>query len=238
MILRNDGPAHLAMLELAQALREARSKLGSGMAFHHWCEANGISVAHQRMAFLAGNLPHRTRHGVTKPTPTGTTNLYRAFNGDGTLLYVGVALIPIRRFSQHRDQAPWFDEIANITMERFPSREAASRSTTSWAATHEPGPWLGAAGLSGGAALRAHEETYPKEFSFRGLRTAEVACKVYPLAENRPPRNAETAGVSRALHLLRAKGRVDKQFGQWILLGAGTRAGVEQTLTLTDAAIR
>ncbi len=58
------------------------------------------------------------------------TALYRHFDAEGRLLYVGVSKNAAARFSQHADK-PWFDEIANMTVERFPTRaeaEAAERA--------------------------------------------------------------------------------------------------------------
>jgi hypothetical protein len=125
-------------------------------------------------------------------------------------------------------------------------------------------------------ALRAHEESYPGGAFFIAMGTADIARKVYqPLAERqaaealaavqakaeaegrwfheppaftiRPPTNAETAAVSRALHLLRAKGRVEVSYNhdnrwyedgvpgegwvygsRWSLPDAKTRVGMER----------
>jgi len=52
-------------------------------------------------------------------------HLYRHFDESGTLLYVGVSISTASRLSQHRDTSHWFEEIANVTIERFETREAA-----------------------------------------------------------------------------------------------------------------
>lgn len=52
------------------------------------------------------------------------TAVYRMFDRAGDLLYVGVSLAVMTRFVQHSDK-PWADEIANMTIERFPTRQAA-----------------------------------------------------------------------------------------------------------------
>ena len=52
------------------------------------------------------------------------TALYRHFDADGVLLYVGIARSVTARFAQHED-SPWDDLIASITVERFATREEA-----------------------------------------------------------------------------------------------------------------
>lgn len=53
------------------------------------------------------------------------TGLYRHYNMQGDLLYVGISLNAVNRSYGHSRAAPWWDEITNITVERFPSRGAA-----------------------------------------------------------------------------------------------------------------
>lgn len=52
------------------------------------------------------------------------TTLYRHFNKDGDLLYIGVSLSPFYRTKQHQ-KAPWHDEIATIKLEHYPDRISA-----------------------------------------------------------------------------------------------------------------
>ena len=51
--------------------------------------------------------------------------LYRHFTADGTLLYVGISLSALNRLGQHRQNAEWFDKIARVEIEHFPTRAAA-----------------------------------------------------------------------------------------------------------------
>lgn len=51
--------------------------------------------------------------------------LYRFFSEDGALLYVGISADPFKRMTQHRDGKPWWSEVAQVTIERHPSRSAA-----------------------------------------------------------------------------------------------------------------
>ena len=53
------------------------------------------------------------------------TTLYRHFNVDGVLLYVGVSLSAIHRLSQHADHSKWYNEISKVEMEHFCDRPSA-----------------------------------------------------------------------------------------------------------------
>lgn len=50
--------------------------------------------------------------------------LYRHFNKDGTLLYVGISLSALARLKQH-ETSQWHDEIDSITIQKFLCRYAA-----------------------------------------------------------------------------------------------------------------
>lgn len=56
------------------------------------------------------------------------TQLYRHYDSSGNLLYVGVSLNVAARLMQHRRNAEWFGEIANITVEHFDNRTDALRA--------------------------------------------------------------------------------------------------------------
>lgn len=53
------------------------------------------------------------------------TALYRHFDAEGRLLYVGISLRYTDRTRSHRINAGWFDQIATITIEWFLSRVQA-----------------------------------------------------------------------------------------------------------------
>lgn len=56
----------------------------------------------------------------------GPCNLYRHFDVDGRLLYVGISNSAIARLKEHQHgHSHWVDEIAHMTVETFPSREIA-----------------------------------------------------------------------------------------------------------------
>lgn len=50
--------------------------------------------------------------------------LYRHFDADEQLLYIGISGSSIRRFFGHVRQSPWADQVATIRIERFPTRIA------------------------------------------------------------------------------------------------------------------
>jgi hypothetical protein len=51
-------------------------------------------------------------------------HLYRHFDADGLLLYVGISINAINRLYQHSNASAWFDEIKTITIEHFDSLDA------------------------------------------------------------------------------------------------------------------
>ncbi len=56
---------------------------------------------------------------------TDQTELYRHYDSDGDLLYVGVSLSTVQRLMHHRGVSKWFDQIARIDIERFATRGEA-----------------------------------------------------------------------------------------------------------------
>lgn len=53
------------------------------------------------------------------------TDLYRHFDADGNLLYVGISLSAFERFRQHKRTSSWASKAVRMEMERFPSRDEA-----------------------------------------------------------------------------------------------------------------
>ena len=51
--------------------------------------------------------------------------LYRHWDAEDRLLYVGISLSAVARFQQHKQSAGWFADVAKITIENFPTRELA-----------------------------------------------------------------------------------------------------------------
>ena len=61
------------------------------------------------------------------PVPTA---LYRHFDKDGDLLYVGISLSPLARTKKHKEVAGWYREVATITIEWLPSKMEALEAET------------------------------------------------------------------------------------------------------------
>lgn len=53
------------------------------------------------------------------------TIVYQYFAADGTLLYVGMTDNPTARHIRHKNESPWFAEVATIERESYALREVA-----------------------------------------------------------------------------------------------------------------
>lgn len=51
--------------------------------------------------------------------------LYRFYDANGALLYIGIALQPFARMGQHRREKSWWGEVATVTIEHHHSRADA-----------------------------------------------------------------------------------------------------------------
>lgn len=52
-------------------------------------------------------------------------HLYRHFNLEGELLYVGISLSALNRLAKHKSSSHWFNEITNVTIQKFSTKEEA-----------------------------------------------------------------------------------------------------------------
>lgn len=55
-------------------------------------------------------------------------HLYRHFDADNNLLYVGISVDALKRLKQHNKKAKWFNDIAHITIEKFPDRKSVEEA--------------------------------------------------------------------------------------------------------------
>lgn len=62
--------------------------------------------------------------------PPGRTALYRLFNADGQLLYVGISSDPPTRYVNHAYEKLWWHEVATTTEEWIETRAEALREET------------------------------------------------------------------------------------------------------------
>lgn len=53
------------------------------------------------------------------------TFLYRHFDENGCLLYIGISLNVVGRLSQHREHSGWYRQIRSVSVESFPTRQDA-----------------------------------------------------------------------------------------------------------------
>lgn len=53
------------------------------------------------------------------------TKLYRCFNDEGRLLYVGISVAAFARLQQHVESSRWMDDVTVVTIQTYPSREEA-----------------------------------------------------------------------------------------------------------------
>lgn len=65
----------------------------------------------------------KVEHSV--PDRGKPTTLYRFFDADGKLLYIGITEVGAMRFGGHRGTKHWWWEVANITTEHFECRDDA-----------------------------------------------------------------------------------------------------------------
>ena len=59
---------------------------------------------------------------MIKEEDNSPQHLYRHYNKEGVLLYVGISLSAINRLGQHKDHAHWFSLISRVEIESFSSR--------------------------------------------------------------------------------------------------------------------
>ena len=69
---------------------------------------------------------------------TKSTALYRHFDANGVLLYVGVSLSAVTRLSRHAASSQWAESISRVSIEWFPTRHTALMAE--WVAIHDEKP--------------------------------------------------------------------------------------------------
>lgn len=93
-----------------------------------------------------------------------SAELYRHYDRDGRLLYVGISLSTFARLRQHKDKSPWFDDVAAITIERFRTRAEAAKAECKaiklekpkWNAVHATGAAIGMDEKQSSAEIPSH----------------------------------------------------------------------------------
>jgi Arm DNA-binding domain len=112
------GPVYAVSLADARALvRHARVLLQRGV--------DPIEDRKERRtAASQGTITQRTR-AFAKTGIESKCSLYRHYDVDGNLLYVGISLEPLRRQQKHMDTVDWRTAIFQIVIEPFATREDA-----------------------------------------------------------------------------------------------------------------
>jgi predicted GIY-YIG superfamily endonuclease len=64
--------------------------------------------------------------------------LYRFFDRNNKLLYVGITNDASRRFGEHGAEKPWWNRVEEIKLERFPTRQALTAAETHAIETERP----------------------------------------------------------------------------------------------------
>ena len=72
------------------------------------------------------------------PPQLERTALYRWYDVDSNLLYVGITNHLMRRAEQHSDDKPWWTQVTSSVVEWFPTRQAALTAETNAIHTERP----------------------------------------------------------------------------------------------------
>lgn len=66
------------------------------------------------------------------------TDVYRMFDADGRLLYVGMTTCWENRVAGHRNRTPWYAEVADVQFVTYPTRSAALTAERAAIASESP----------------------------------------------------------------------------------------------------
>lgn len=69
---------------------------------------------------------------------TGATALYRLYDANGQILYVGISRNPAWRWGAHAEQHPWWLDVDSFDVEWHPSRAAAEAAEKHAILTERP----------------------------------------------------------------------------------------------------
>jgi hypothetical protein len=123
-------PNHLSADEVADYLKcspamlHKMRKQGSGPAFRIGKRTGQLFYVREDVDSWINK--HRHRLVAKRPTiEEGPTELYRHYDVDGNLLYVGISLSAVQRLANHRSNSHWYDQVDTVKIERHPSRKAA-----------------------------------------------------------------------------------------------------------------
>lgn len=146
------------------------------------------------------------------------TTLYRLYDLDGALLYVGITHQWAQRKHEHASRQPWWREVTSMAFEEFPTREEAAAAEFCAITTESPcynGRRDGPA-VELGQAYPPHEHQYLGNYGSYSRLCYAAAC----------PGEDLTYGVPAAALLARLGG--SPEMDQWIseILAARASLGV------------
>jgi hypothetical protein len=72
------------------------------------------------------------------PRSDQPTCLYRHFDGEGALLYVGISLTAVQRLREHREDSAWYRTVVRVELQWFENRLDAIRAEKTAIATENP----------------------------------------------------------------------------------------------------
>ena len=133
-------PVRLAAASIGVSQDYLRKKVDAGIwseGVHYRASSTGLGINIPEFCrWVEAGKPNRARR--LKTAIDQTTDLYRHFDAQGVLLYVGISYGFLARLSQHRKKAPWYDQITSVTVEKCTSREDALARETLAIATEKP----------------------------------------------------------------------------------------------------
>lgn len=100
----------------------------------HYTHRNGIRLINAKaFADWAQDIAREARESPAqgerrKKHVDAPTALYRHFDAEGVLLYVGISMSVFSRTQSHGVCAAWWDRVARIDIERYPDRKSAEEA--------------------------------------------------------------------------------------------------------------
>jgi hypothetical protein len=123
------------------------------------------------------------------------TAVYRLFNRDDVLLYVGVSWNPKSRIPSHQDK-PWWPQVAKSTIDLHPDRATALRAEAVAIVEESPLYNLAVPDPEGVRAPRQYD--LPRDLSGRTWPEAMRSAGIRPQKSDRPPSEVEQQAAIKA----------------------------------------
>ena len=93
----------------------------------NWERKHGLTPQEEALLTETGTVVFgKSNHYYIEPPEDKPTVLYRLWDKDDNLLYIGISFGPIKRLKEHGVDKPWFSEITAITLEHLTTRTDAS----------------------------------------------------------------------------------------------------------------